>query len=127
VIKDGDISDHKSIENVDFESMKDEHGNLLSHIIVISDDIRQFHHEVLQSLRSEEKITVVLLKDTYEKGDDPKYRKTSSDERHLSDIFDKPLNSNKINNQLKQSLNEQANSKGMILGHTNSVTLISPN
>jgi hypothetical protein len=42
VIKDADISDHKSIEDVDFESMKDEQGNLLSHIIVISDDIRQF-------------------------------------------------------------------------------------
>jgi len=107
--------------------MKDEHGNLLSHIIVISDDIRQFHHEVLQSLRSEEKITVVLLKDTYEKRDDLKYRKTSSDERHLSEIFDKPLNSNKITNQLKLSLNEQENSKGLMLGHTNSVTLISPN
>ena len=98
MIKDADISDHKSIEHVDFDSLKDEHGNLLSHIIVISDDIRQFHHEVLQSLRSEEKITVVLLKDTYEKQDDPKYRKTSSDERHLSEIFDKPLNSNKITN-----------------------------
>ena len=107
--------------------MKDEHGNLLSHLIVISDDIWQFHHEVLQSLRSEEKITVVLLKDTYEKGDDLKYRKTSSDERHLSDIFDKPLNSNKMNNQIKQSLNEQVNSKGMMLGQGSSVTLISPN
>ena len=42
MIKDADISDHKSIEDVDFESMKDEQGNLLSHIIVISDDIRQF-------------------------------------------------------------------------------------
>ena len=127
MIKDADISDHKSIEHVDFESLKDEHGNLLSHIIVISDDIRQFHHEVLQSLRSEEKITVVLLKDTYEKRDDLKYRKTSSDERHLSEIFDKPLNSNKMTNQLKLSLNEQENSKGLMLGHTNSVTLISPN
>jgi hypothetical protein len=107
--------------------MNDEHGNLLSHLIVISDDIWQFHHEVLQSLRSEEKVSVVLLKDTYEKGDDPKYRKTSSDERHLSDIFDKPLNSNKMTNQIKQSLNEQVNSKGTMLGQGSNVTLISPN
>lgn len=72
----------------------------MSHIIVISDDIRQFHHEVLQNLRSEEKITVVLLKDTYEKADDQNYRKTSSIERHLSDLFDKPLNSAKMTNNV---------------------------
>ncbi len=41
VIKDADITDHKSIEQVDFDSLKNEHGNLMSHIVVISDDIRQ--------------------------------------------------------------------------------------
>lgn len=68
----------------------------MSHIIVISDDIRQFQHEVLQNLRSEEKITVVFLKDTYDKANDHNYRKKSSIERHLSDLFDKPLNSAKM-------------------------------
>lgn len=105
--------------------MKDEQGNLLSHIIVISDDIRQFQNELIQSLRSGEKISVVLLKDTYEKGNDAKYKKTS-DERHLSFIFDKPLNSNKMINKPKQSLIEQANSIGMMLDHSNSESFISP-
>ena len=41
VIKDADITDFKSIEHVDFDSLKNEQGNLMSHIVVISDDIRQ--------------------------------------------------------------------------------------
>lgn len=94
------------MEQVDFDSMKDENGNLMSHLIIISDDVRQFQHEPLQSLRSEGKITVVLLLDPFEKREGRNYTKLSSNEGHTNDLIEKPPNSIKIQNSIKLSLNE---------------------
>jgi hypothetical protein len=47
VIKDVDFTKCKNIERFDFDSVKDEFGNVLSHLIFISDEIRQFQNETL--------------------------------------------------------------------------------
>jgi hypothetical protein len=65
IIKDASISEAKCADAIDFETVKDENGNLLSHIIIFMDDQRQIQNEIIQNLRNEEKITVVFLNDQY--------------------------------------------------------------
>lgn len=95
-IKDIDIQEFKTIEQINIESQLSKPEN--DHVVFFIDNYQDAQHEILQTYRSKEKVTVVLLNDgfadlsSHQLIGNTSYVRLPSVEKHISDIQEQGSN-----------------------------------